>query len=727
MSPRLALLLPLFVLAMGTIPLRAEEAPTPRATSNEPKMPLTGLPAAKLLPNICVYTYPTASTNATCRAHCDAAFGYYYSYVWMEAARSFETAITHDPECAHAWLGLHAAMVKWGRGKAPKSDGFLALAGGAFQGKLPDRYEMTAADYPLSIAKSLMPKAAHRTQLLIQAKLQERGLWPDTPVDQRKAKAAATLDELLTLYEDDQEAWFARAQVAEGRFGGTPFFKSLLKLNPQHPGAHHELVHFYENIGRPALGWPHALGYMQSSPGIAHAFHMQAHLGMRIGKWNETTEYSLKAFALQQAYHKALNVKPADDHQFTHHIEILTKALIHDGRYAEAATLLAEGKKHGAPMRIEHFRFALERRNWADAESQIATMRKTDKANASYHAALLALARGDHSRASAEWESLRQSGRTGPANDLRLWEIQGRIMCLSGQGDAGSKLLKRAVDKTKNDYGKHAWAGGAYFMELWGRGALEAGIAADAEEAYLEALAHDAGSIRAALGLWALCGRLERDDEAERYLKLARRLWAKADPADFLALQDELTEAADAIPSTAVVQRRLLKAVFISKDDEPCVSGTSVGMRCGPYSFLPADGPEKGKPTCYICEQEDKPTVVIFARTLNADAAKLMTLLDAESLRRKDTGFKAWMTLLTPKADLNELNRWSAATGLKQTPVGAFEDVDGPPSYKLAADAEFTVLLFVKQKVVANFALRKGDLTEAKLKDIRAALPKLFE
>ena len=55
------------------------------------------------------------------------------------------------------------------------------------------------------------------------------------------------------------------------------------------------------------------------------------------------------------------------------------------------------------------------------------------------------------------------------------------------------KLLKKLVDATKNDFFHHAWGNGAVYMESWGIGALEAGSATDAEEAFQEALAHDAG------------------------------------------------------------------------------------------------------------------------------------------------------------------------------------------------------------------------------------------
>ena len=52
-----------------------------------------------------------------------------------------------------------------------------------------------------------------------------------------------------------------------------------------------------------------------------------------------------------------------------------------------------------------------------------------------------------------------------------------------------------------------------------------------------------------------------------------------------------------------------------------------------------------------------------------------------------------------------------------------------PPTVlgKLAKDADVTVLLFVNRKVVANFAFRSGELTDAKVEEITLSLPKLFE
>jgi hypothetical protein len=534
-------------IAVGLALVSAPEPPPKDA------LPLTGLAPAKVFPDLCKYQYRVTTHSADCQRLCDQAFGFYYSYVWIEAARSFETALRHDPDCAMAWLGLHKSFEKWSSGtKVPGGNPLLAITGGG--PPLPDRFTKAPRDYALERAKALMPKASHREQLLVTARLQEKGNWPDVKPDERKKKATDTLNELLALYEDDEEGWFARAQIAEGPNAAVPFYKALLRINPIHPGANHELVHHYENIKRPALGWPHAEKYMDSSPGIPHAFHMQAHLAMRIGKWAHTSDWSGRAYRMEKAYHQFQNVKPKDDHQFNHHMETLTRGLVHDGRFAEATDLRGEAVGYGYKFNPQWFRLFVDQKNWDEAGKLIDSLRKSDRTTAAYYAAVVALEKGDTKRAQAEVDVLRQASATKKDSGsaaYRLWEVQGRLQCQCGNGEAGMKLFKRIIDKTKDDFGHHAWGGGAYYMEQWGVAALEAGLTEQAEEAFQEALAHDAGSVKGALGLWAVCDRLGRTDEAERYMKVAKRCWAKAAPADFDRLKADMAERALRLPTTA--------------------------------------------------------------------------------------------------------------------------------------------------------------------------------
>src|SRR5207302_212775 len=321
-------------------------------------------------------------------------------------------------------------------------------------------------------AHELRDRASHREQQLILAAMQEKGLVPGVgDAEARKKAACETLDKLLALYDDDEEGWYYRAQLAGGAglFGGqlsaVPFYKALLRVNPLHAGANHELLHFYENYRRPALGWLYAENYIKSSPGIPHPFHMQAHLATRLGRWDKTSDRSAHAVELERAYHKQINVKPQDDHQFPHHLQILTLSLIHDGRFKEAHAIKDEMLGYKMYEWPVWFRLALAERDWSEALKIAEQTRKTDKLTASYMAALVYLKQGDAARAKPEVEVLAQAYQTRKQDRIledRLWETQGMLLCRTGSVDAGLKLLAKVVEKTKNDYGHHAWGNGAY-------------------------------------------------------------------------------------------------------------------------------------------------------------------------------------------------------------------------------------------------------------------------
>lgn len=496
----------LFALALSAGLALAQPPKDEPKKADDGKLPYTKLPPAKLIPDLCVVKYRVSTASPEAQAYFDQGLGYYYSYVWMEAARSFETAAKIDPNCAMAWWGLSKACEKWAKPHAPYTT-------------------------PLRKAQELLCFANEREQRLIKARLQEKGLIDTIKTEDRKKEAIKTLDELITLYDDDEEGWFARSQLAEGPNAAVPYFKALLRFNPQHPGAHHELLHHYENIRRPALGWQHAEGYVQSSSNIPHALHMQAHLAMRIGKWEKTTDRSARAIDLEEAYHKLMNVKPNEDHQYAHHLETLMQALIHDGRFKEAHVIQKKCETLKYMQRNHWFKLALAERDW-DAALKLASANTKDKNATSYMRALVYLAKGDPERARPEVNVLQEAYQTGRSNkelELRLWMAQGLLQCASGDGDGGLKLLAKVVDKTKDDYNKHAWGHGAEPMEAWGVGALRANRLGDAEEAFLEALAHDAGSVRGALGMMVVCERQGRTEEMSRFAELAQRCWRKAD------------------------------------------------------------------------------------------------------------------------------------------------------------------------------------------------------
>jgi hypothetical protein len=160
---------------------------------------------------------------------------------------------------------------------------------------------------------------------------------------------------------------------------------------------------------------------------------------------------------------------------------------------------------------------------------------------------------------------------------------------------------------------------------------------------------------------------------------------------------------------------------------EPCVSGLTPGQRPGPYSSIICTGPQRGQSFCYICDTGSKPAVVVFARTLSEPLGKLVRQFDQAVVQHKNAELTSWVTFLhTDQASLDEkVVAWGRQHAISNIPLGVFEDVVGPPSYRLAADADVTVLLFVKHKVVANFAFRAGELDDTHIAEILKVVPRL--
>src|SRR5207237_9777024 len=97
--------------------------------------------------------YAAGSATPLGPAFRDQGLGMYWSYVWMEAARSFETALEHDPDCAYAWLMLSRSVEKWGKaGGSVTANPFAAAVGALVHAKLPDRVGESVGDFALASA-----------------------------------------------------------------------------------------------------------------------------------------------------------------------------------------------------------------------------------------------------------------------------------------------------------------------------------------------------------------------------------------------------------------------------------------------------------------------------------------------------------------------------------------------------------------------------------------------
>jgi hypothetical protein len=119
------------------------------------------------------------------------------------------------------------------------------------------------------------------------------------------------------------------------------------------------------------------------------------------------------------------------------------------------------------------------------------------------------------------------------------------------------------------------------------------------------------------------------------------------------------------------------------------------------------------------------PVVLVFAREMTGPLTSLVKKLDAEVARRKSARLRAVVVILS---DDPALEKNLAAQGKKQALEHislAIMNPDGPGRYKLSKEADVTVVLYKRMKVVANHAFEKGELEERGVEKILADVAKI--
>lgn len=99
--------------------------------------------------------------------------------------------------------------------------------------------------------------------------------------------------------------------------------------------------------------------------------------------------------------------------------------------------------------------------------------------------------------------------------------------------------------------------------------------------------------------------------------------------------------------------------------------------------------------------------VAIFARDLTGDLARLAKQVDKAVAGNQDKQLSAFLVYLTNDEEAAEkkLARFAEKHGIENVPLTVYGNTAGPPSYKIAKDADVTVLMWRKLEVKANHAL----------------------
>jgi tetratricopeptide (TPR) repeat protein len=150
----------------------------------------------------------------------------------------------------------------------------------------------------------------------------------------------------------------------------------VLRLEPQHPGVTHYLIHSYDYPPLAHLALGAARNYARIAPASAHALHMPSHIFTRLGLWDEDIAMNIRSVNAAKQYAQRNHLEGAWDEQL-HSMDYLAYSYLQQARDNEARAVLDELKsiqktdpvtfKCAYSFAAIPARWALERRKWSEA------------------------------------------------------------------------------------------------------------------------------------------------------------------------------------------------------------------------------------------------------------------------------------------------------------------------------------------------------------------------
>jgi tetratricopeptide (TPR) repeat protein len=466
----------------------------------------------------------TDTKSSSAQAYFDQGLAYLHSYVWLEAARSFNQALRIDPKLALAQVGLTIAYVEL---NAP-----------------------AAANEALERAAALA--ATDHDRAHVNARSLQMGAEA-APADAAKLVAyRAALDRALSAYPDDEEFLLLRGRAespdpadrGQGSVAGSVrFYEKAVALTPAHFAGHHYLTHAYENTGRVAEALAQGATYAKMAPMVPHARHMHGHNLRRVGRIVEAIAEFGEADALESAYFTAEKIPVEYDWHYQHNLDLLATSYQYIGQMAKAEALLKTAFAISSSLVVQEFNkrewpmFLLARGRARDAlaAAQVMAAHRSPVVSATGHIAAghAHLALGEFKQAADEANAALRAMRGAEGAGLAanaLETLQGEFFLRTGQPAKGRPMLEQVARKARAAPGPDAWTQALFTLEAIARAAREVGDWDFAAWAARQMLEHDANYAGSHLALALVAEHAGDTATARSERALADKYWKDADP-----------------------------------------------------------------------------------------------------------------------------------------------------------------------------------------------------
>lgn len=119
----------------------------------------------------------------------------------------------------------------------------------------------------------------------------------------------------------------------------------------------------------------------------------------------------------------------------------------------------------------------------------------------------------------------------------------------------------------------------------------------------------------------------------------------------------------------------------------------------------------------------------VFARTTDDNLASLAKKVEKQLATGRGLGMKGFLVILSDDATKSAaaLRKLAEKQGIKHMPLTVYSKVAGPKKYKIAKDAEITVITWKKGKVMSNHSFAKGKLDKKGIATIAKSINALVD
>ncbi|WP_336518494.1 tetratricopeptide repeat protein [Pollutibacter soli] len=315
--------------------------------------------------------FGTVSFETSCdekvKADFNTALALLHSFEYDESEKMFAKIIDKSPGCAIAYWGVAMSV-------------YHALW------EPPSEADLIKGSKAVSIAKSIYNKSELEAGL-IDALAAYYKHWEKSNPRARSIQFEKAMEDVHNKFPANSEVSIfyalslnASADPSDGSYinqkKAGAILDSLYKVQPNHPGIVHYIIHTYDYPVIASLGLPAAKRYAQVAPSSAHALHMPSHIYTRLGMWDDCAEINLRSVEAAKCYAHSAGIMGHWDEEL-HGLDYIVYAYLQKGdeEAARKQVQYIETIKEVHPVNFKvAYTFAasparvmLENRNWQGA------------------------------------------------------------------------------------------------------------------------------------------------------------------------------------------------------------------------------------------------------------------------------------------------------------------------------------------------------------------------